>query len=211
MRLLAVDPSIEEMGVAVWDLDFQTVDVCDTLHQQGTDGERLVQIARRLRELCREWEPDAAVVEVPTSLYVERGRSQTVLKVLLAVGAAVGSICNCVTEIGLVSVKDWRGTIKLRAPKETALVVAQALGHDVRTHHEAEAILIGAHFINPLGLKAMLVLAGYGRTDRDELLAAFDKYRRAVLLDQVFGAIRATDTRAQLKAKGGKRGSTGMA
>lgn len=204
--ILAVDPSMNSLGLAIGQPDrelkeFIKDSYCLKQRSELPDGDRIRVVAETIKQTVAIWPVERIVVEVPTSLYVPRGRSIDALKVLLVIGAVQAAAGYCMVPVHSVSVRDWKG--KGRADKEHSIALGhELLGLDARQHDEIEACLLALWACKPTQMVAafQLMKIGVGVEKAVETFGADVKFgsRELTKLEEVSRLVR-------LSAKGKKR------
>jgi hypothetical protein len=128
----------------------------------GNDVQRLQHLVDRLRWLDREHRVERVVVELPTSLYVPRGRGLEALKVLLAIGAVVGWAEATGLRVTTLAVDQWKG--RRNHDKQLSVQLAGAIWPDLfwPDDHMAEAALLALAAVQPDAVRAGFVLLRQG-------------------------------------------------
>jgi Holliday junction resolvasome RuvABC endonuclease subunit len=112
--LLGVDPSITSAGLAVIELGVPVRDCLVRVElvtngRDDSDAVRVARLATEIRSLIVRHGCTWVGVEVPTSLYVGPGGSQTALKVLMPIGAAMAAAGYLSVGVKAVRVSAWKG------------------------------------------------------------------------------------------------------
>lgn len=123
-RFLAVDPSIESVGWALYDdVDMELIEAGHFVTQRGTHAQRLMQIGEAIYLLTLEHGPDYVVIEEPMIYPEYPGQRKKnidpndIIKLALATGAVFGAVVAGVLqaagEMHIESVtylpREWKG------------------------------------------------------------------------------------------------------
>lgn len=161
--LMAVDPSMTQLGVAfavlVNPLEHMILGT-GTINppQRGSDADRIAMVGRELNRAINAWNVQRVLVEIPTSMYVKKGRSLDALKVLLPIGACF-AIAGCMKiPVHAITVNQWKGGGTQY--KEHTLDLARALWPNelIVTEDEAEARMLALAFVQPDEVRAAIAL-----------------------------------------------------
>ena len=160
MRILSVDPSIVDIGVARIE-DGQYLSSF-TLRTDNTDD-----LETRLCEIAQAFESyqgfDVVVIELPEArVYTRSGlsgrKNMRSLQLLhLAIGAIVGGLAAKSAQINFFPVQEWKGTEDKRITQHNARMLT---GRKLNTH-EADATMMGLRWY-----KRQLLTAPMRRTWR---------------------------------------------
>lgn len=161
--LMAVDPSMSHCGVAF----VRTVNPLDSFilgsgvikpNAKESDAERIAYLGAVIVAAFQEWNVQRVLVEIPTSMYVKKGRSLDALKVLLPIGAVFGVAGAKNIPVHAITVNQWKGGGTQY--KEHSIELAKALwpGDHMETDDEAEARLLALAFIQPDEVRAAIAL-----------------------------------------------------
>jgi hypothetical protein len=119
MRTLAVDPSINSVGFAMFD-KHGTLEQAFHLSTRGkTDAERLMSLASETSKRAYDLDASVLVVEYP-HIYPQRGKNKidpnSILKLTMAAGTVVGSVVDlyAVTPV-LYKPSEWKGSMDKQA------------------------------------------------------------------------------------------------
>lgn len=152
MRLLSIDPSIGNCGIAIINGgEYQQSYTFRTDEEERVE-ERLKKISKHFAEVGSGY--DQAIIELPDT-FIREGRFglknvRSIQLLHLSIGAIIGGLSFYPDlKIEFVRVKDWKGN----APKEQAQVYARGLtGKELNTH-EADAFMMGLRWLSDLRFK----------------------------------------------------------
>ena len=145
MRLLSIDPSIDNVGVALI-LDGSLEDTYTfRTDAKKTNEERLQDIARHFSEHGKGF--DTAVIEYPDWYKTWGGGGIKNMKSLtllhIAIGAIVGGLSTNDIRVEFCLVSEWKGNTK---KETTQRIVELEYGKRYNTH-QSDAILMGMRWL----------------------------------------------------------------
>ena len=162
MKILSIDPSIENIGVAI--LDGNKLIESYTLHTNPLKplSDRIKKITQHFRELALSTEFNTVLIEYPDSFvrggeyskftgtsYLKNVKSIQLL--MLSIGVIASAMIEY-CEINFVSVKDWKGSTD---KKITQFVAQQECGKELNTH-EADAFIMAIQWNRSVKFKHMI-------------------------------------------------------
>lgn len=128
-RLMSIDPSINNMGVAIWDIDNKELLLWKLVHprvdKRKNEYEKALSMCDQLREWARTYAVNHMILEVPSHWSVggfEARETGSIAKLCFVCGLIYG-IQYDMEEFILVKPSDWKG----QTPKR---VVANRLKDD---------------------------------------------------------------------------------
>jgi Holliday junction resolvasome RuvABC endonuclease subunit len=152
VKLLSVDPSIGDCGIAILEGGEYSQSYTFRTDDKERVEERLKKIAFHFAEIGRGF--DQAIIELPDS-FVREGtfglkNVRSVQLLHLSIGAIIGGLSFYPElKIEFVKVGDWKG----RTPKEQTQAYARGLtGKELNTH-EADAFMMGVRWLSDLRFK----------------------------------------------------------
>ena len=214
---VAVDPSLTRPGFALIDpfAPPESLLLCThstTFHKDASDAMRVGKIAGTLNLIWRMTGIERVIVEVPSSLYVPRGRSVTALKPLMVCGAVMAMLGYRDVPVHAVRVEDWKGPGHT-GDKTVSLELAWSLwpNHQFANDDEAEAALLGMWAVLPDQTTETYQLRVVGvapkrAIERIELASEDFRVRDEKRYAQAVERLQGLNVR--LRSKGGKRGGT---
>lgn len=154
MRLLSIDPSIVNIGIAI--LIDGHYDSSHTFHTKSSQpfSDRLQAIQGHILSVLQD-PPDIALIEYPDA-FVRFGRRAILnipsLQMLhVTIGLIFGSISlQSKCQIHFVKVSEWKG----REPKESTQAIAKYLAKKDLNTHESDALVMGMRWAKTQSIKA---------------------------------------------------------
>lgn len=161
--LMAVDPSMNQLGVAFAQpvnplQDFILGTGTIKPPQRGSDAERIALVGAELHHAIRAWNVQRILVEIPTSMYVKRGRSLDALKVLLPIGGVFAVAGAMQIPVHAMTVNQWKGGGTQYKEHSYRLAVELWPQEIIHTEDEAEARLLALAFIQPDEVRAAIAV-----------------------------------------------------
>jgi len=152
--LMAVDPSMIQCGVAFAQLtnpleNFILGGGTINPDTKASDADRIAFVGAELHHVIRTWNVQRILVEMPTSMYVKRGRSLDALKVLLVLGGVYAVAGAMQIPVHGMTVNQWKGGGSQYKEHSRTLAAALWPNERIDTDDEAEARLLALAFVQP--------------------------------------------------------------
>ena len=140
MKLLSIDPSINNLGVALFE-GGELVNVSTIRTPRRSD--RVASLVAQVDERIQQLHPDLVAVESCGSWTRENTNVASLLKLAMVTGALVGLCHSREIPVELVPVRDWvNGRSKAQRLRDARLLYGIRPSSD----HQADAVLIG-HYV----------------------------------------------------------------
>jgi Holliday junction resolvasome RuvABC endonuclease subunit len=147
VKLLSIDPSINNIGIAILiGGEYQSSYTFRTEEETCIEN-RLCQIGKHFREVGEGY--DYAIVELPDT-FIREGRYglknvRPIQLLHLSIGAVIGGLSFYPElKIEFVKVGDWKG----RTSKEQTQAYARALTHKELNTHESDAFMMAIRWLS---------------------------------------------------------------
>jgi len=154
MRLLSVDPSITNIGIAFIE-DGQLVESHTfKTHVEDRTEDRLLSITRHIRSLFEQADFDAMVIELPDK-FVREGlfgvmNTESMALLHMSIGAIIAATSGWKLSVEFCKVSEWKG----RDKKVVTQHQVRALTGKTMNNHEADATMMGIRWMQTQKLRA---------------------------------------------------------
>jgi len=153
-RLISIDPSINNVGIAVWELPNALLEyklVHPKVGQRNNEYDKSLSILDQLKEWIKEYEVNRMILEVPEHWAVagfEARETGSIAKLMLVVGL-IYSLKHELEELKIVKPREWKGQLPKDVMENRLREDYSAIGIDLAALNPnvVDAIGIGHFYI----------------------------------------------------------------